>query len=332
MEYEKIKIYVTKRIAEILEKDAEIFDFLKSDGLTPNRNAFLTALILNYSSTYQERQKFLNELVQSVIKKNSYLQDETIRTISALIINEFNEQYIFDSNEKFDKLISFKPTKATIGIIEYINSYLLENYSLSEYFRNMFKSYCALPQDVREQIIFKENYTLINTAIKDKKRIFISTQNGKQSGMELSPYGFSRSKEEIHIYLMFKQKDACKSIKLSKIKTVTLLEKDAQFDSNDLLLFEKMQKFGVQFPYDIEDTQIVVRLTPRGKALFHKIYIHRPIPSKIENDIFTFNCSALQTIQYFSRFGNDVEILSPDGVRNAIYDFHNSFVKKIDNQ
>ena len=44
---EKLKIYVTPRIAQILLKDTEGFEFYKTDVSTLNRNALLTKLIVN---------------------------------------------------------------------------------------------------------------------------------------------------------------------------------------------------------------------------------------------------------------------------------------------
>jgi predicted DNA-binding transcriptional regulator YafY len=233
--------------------------------------------------------------------------------------------------EKFDNLISFKPTKSTIEIIDYINQFLLENCSLSEYFRNMFTAYTSLPQDMREKIIFKQNYQLISDAINRKKQIFISVQGAKRATMQIAPYCFSRSKEEIHIYLIYKAEQSCKSIKLSKIQSVTVLDKNTKFNELDIKLIEKMQKYGAQFSYDYNEEPIVVKLTPRGQLLLHKIYVHRPIPDKIEGNIYTFNCSHQQVVQYFLRFGGEVKIIAPASVKREMYDFHNDYIKRTEN-
>lgn len=45
---DKIKIYLPEKIAEIIEKDTEAFEFFKRDGMSLNKNALLTALVLNY--------------------------------------------------------------------------------------------------------------------------------------------------------------------------------------------------------------------------------------------------------------------------------------------
>ena len=327
MEYEKIKIYVTKRVSEVLNKDAEIFDFVKRDGVTINKNAFLSALIVNYWKMFNEKQKSLKDSVRLILKNNLYIKDTDVSYISDLITNKINKDFATDVIDKFDTQVSFKPTKMTIDIVDYINEFLLENSSLSEYFRNMFTAYSSLPQDMREQIIFKQNYELISTAINSKKQIFITLSGRKHTTMQITPHSFSRSKEEIHIYLIYKDKEQCRSIKLSKIQSVTILDKPAYFEVKDEELVKKMQKYGVQFSYFYNEQPIIVRLTSHGKLLYKRMYIHRPIPDQVADDVYTFRCSNQQVIMYFTRFGGDVEIISPDYAKQALYDFHNAYIK-----
>ena len=328
MEFEKIKIYVTKRVAEILEKDAETFEFLKKDGIMPNKNAFLSQLVLNYWEYHKQKQLELYDSVKYTIKSNSYLDENKTKNLTNLIIGKINKEIASDLADKFDSTISFKPTKETESIISYINEYLLFNSSLSEYFRNMFVAYSTLPQDMREQIIFKNHYNNILLAIKNKKNLFITLNDNKRTRIEISPYSFARSKEEIHIYLLCKHSTACKSIKLSKIQSATIIDKDAVFNEEEESLFKKMAKYGPQFFYTFNEKDIIVRLTKKGKQLYHKIYVHRPIPENIENDKLTFKCSYSQIVQYFSRFGGEVEIISPKEVHEMIYNYHNAYILK----
>ena len=332
MEFEKIKIYVTKRVAEILEKDAETFEFLKKDGILPNKNAFLSQLVLNYWEYHKLKQLDLYNKILETIKDNTYLDDNKTKNLSSIIIGKINKEIATELVDKFDSTISFKPTKETEAVVSYINEYLLFNTSFSEYFRNMFVSYCALPQDMREQIIFKNQYNTILQAIKNKKRIFVTLNDNKRTRLEISPYSFARSKEEIHIYLLFKHSTACKSIKLSKIQSATIIDKDTVFNEEEEKLFKKMTKYGPQFQPTFNEKDIVVRLTPKGQQLYHKIYIHRPIPEIIDNDKMIFKCSYSQIVQYFSRFGSEVEIISPTEVQQIIYNFHYSFVAKYSNK
>ena len=56
---EKLKIYVTRYIADIIEKDAEAFEFFKRDGITLNKNALLSQLIVNYHNKFSAEQDAL---------------------------------------------------------------------------------------------------------------------------------------------------------------------------------------------------------------------------------------------------------------------------------
>lgn len=326
MEYDKIKIYVTKRVAEILEKDAETFYFLKKDGITPNKNAMLTALIINYFDLFKKRQEELNDIIKKTLLDNTSLSQEKVMALSSLIAGKVNKEIASDLVDKFDCLVSLKPTKDSQPIIDYIEAYLLDNCSLSEYFRNMFVSYTALPQDMREEIIFKNQYATLSEAINKRKRVFITTKGQREDRFEISPFLFSRSKEEMHIYLLYKNRDSCRSIKLSRIKAVAIVENEAKFKENEIELFKKMLKYGAQFSYSFDEGEVIVRLTPYGQKLFHKIYVHRPIPESVDKDIYTFKCSYTQIIQYFERFGKEVEILSPQSVKDIIYTFHKQCV------
>ena len=331
MELEKIKIYVPKRVAQILEKDADTFDFLKKDGVTPNKNAMLTSLIVNYFEVFKKRQEDLCNVIKGVLRENSFLGENQIGQIGSMIAGKVNREFSLDAVEKFSSLVSLKPTKESQPVIDYIETYLLDNCSLSEYFRNMFVSYTAMPQDMREKIIFKDIYEVLSEAINKRKTVFITTKGGRDNKMEIMPFGFARSKEEIHIYILYKKKNMCHSIKLSRIKSAVIVDKKATFEESEEQIFKKMLTFGPQFYYGFREEDVVVKLSKRGQLLFRKIYVHRPIPKSIEGDLYTFDCSYAQVLQYFVRFSDEVEVISPRSVKDELYDFHKRYVEKMNN-
>ena len=55
---------------------------------------------------------------------------------------------------------------------------------------------------------------------------------------------------------------------------------------------------------------------------FRKIYVHRPVPTRVENNNFYFECAYTQLVQYFVRFGSDAKIIYPQSVRDEVYNFH----------
>ena len=311
MIYDKIKIYVTARIAQILEKDAGAFEFFKKDGRTPNKNAMLTRLVVNYFDEFREKQNATYHYLKKTIGAKARISEEGLKTLCYQISEELNKQTAAPDKEKFDKLVSLKPTKETQTIVDYIEEYELEGCSLSEYFRNMFASYAALPQDKREEILFKKQKETIEQAIREGKKLFLTVEHQKKSSIEVSPYALTVTKDEIHAYLLAHDGKTCLPMRLSRILSATLLSKAASFDEADISIFEKMLKYGPQFIYRPYEEEIKVELTEKGEQKFKKFYVHRPDPTTVEGNIYTFHCAQSQAVAYFERFGNDAYILSP---------------------
>ena len=322
MYYDKIKIYVTSRIAEILLKDAEQFEFFKKDGLTPNKNALLTKLIVNYSDEFRKKGNELFHYLCKTIGARARISDASLKALCFDISEHVSDLNVAPDGEKFDKLISLKPTKESQPIIDYIESYELEGASLSEYFRNMFASYASLPQDRREGIIFKEQKNALLQAIKEKNKVFLSFTQGKRNAMELSPYALTTTKEELHAYLIGSDGNRCIPLRLSRIQTVTILREESIFSEEEIFNLERMLEHGPQFPYSPQEEEITVELTDKGKEKFKKIYLHRPTPVRIQDNFYIFRCSYAQAIQYFCRFGNDAYVVSPRRVRDEIQYFY----------
>lgn len=318
---EKIKIYVTERIASVLEKDAEGFEFFKKDGRTVNKNALLTNLVVNYYKNFTGQQTDLLNFLKNKISATAKVADDSLNGLCFDLCEKLNERSAAPNGEKFDKLVSFKPTKESEPIIDYIESYCLMGRTLSEYFRSMFASYVALPQDQREQIIFKPQYDAIIKAIKEQKRIFFTTRRGFTQKTECAPYAIATSKEEMHCYVLTANK-TCTPVRLSRIVSVTPLAADAVFTQSQIELFEKMKTYGPQFMYRQGDGEVLVELTAKGIDKFKRIYVHRPIPVKVENNYYYFNCSHSQIVQYFIRLGCDAKIIYPQSVRDEVFNYH----------
>ncbi|MDE7208881.1 MAG: hypothetical protein K2O31_03275, partial [Clostridia bacterium] len=234
---EKIKIYVTERIANIIEKDAEGFEFFKKDGRSINKNALLTKLIVNYYNSFFEQQTDLLTFFKSKIVATVAVKENTLNDLCFDLCEKLNEKSAAPNGEKFDKLISLKPTKESQPVIEYIERYCLMGRTLSEYFRSMLASYAALPQDKRELIIFKEQYEAISKAIKEKKRVFITTQWDFDKKIDCAPYEIAHSKEELHCYILVAT-NGCSTLRLSRVVSVTQLAVDAEFTQRQIHLLE----------------------------------------------------------------------------------------------
>ena len=324
---DKIKIYLPKKTMDIIEKDTEAFEFFKKDGMSLNKNALLTALVLNYGEAYvRERQKFAS-IARSALKGSDVSEED----IDALCERIAEAAYSRGDGGKFGAIAALKPTKQSEGAIEYIENYLLAGRSLSEYFRAMITSYASLPQDRREAIIFKPQYEAVLRAIERKKRIFVTTIRSGEKGFEFSPYAIASSKEELHLYVIG-ARGAVTTVRLSRISGVKLLDAEAQFTKNQIKTAEKMIKYGPQFYYGANETETCVKLTERGMEKYKKIYVHRPIPDRHEGNLMWFNCPHIQLEQYFIRFGADAEVLYPEKVRNEMHSFHSAAARVYEKQ
>ena len=196
---DKIKIHLTPYVYDIILKDCEAFEFYKSNGEL-NKNSFLSKLILNYYLSYQEKENSLISIIEKELKEET----RKYKDITLRLVNKLNKLSTSPNKEKYSSLISYKPTKETQMALSYIENYLLNGSSLSEFFRNLFSSYASLAQDQREKIIFKSQYETILRAIKEDKKIFFTTKQGRGSNHESSPYSITTSKEELHCYLLTK--------------------------------------------------------------------------------------------------------------------------------
>ena len=139
--------------------------------------------------------------------------------------------------------------------------------------------------------------------------------------MDCAPFDVANSKEELHCYVLVAAK-SCTPVRLSRIVSVTQLAIDAAFTQKQIETFEKMKLYGPQFMYGQNDEEVLVELTAKGIDKFKRIYVHRPVPVKVDNNFYYFNCSHSQIIQYFVRFGSDAKIIYPQRVRDEVYNFH----------
>ena len=315
---EKIKIHLTKEVYETILKDCEAFEFYKINGEL-NKNAFLTKLINNYYKSYQEKENILISLIESEIKDSV----KDYKDITIKIVNKLNKLESSPNKEKFSSILSFKPTKESQMSLSYIENYLLYGKGISEFFRNMLTSYTSLPQDQREKIIFKTQYETLLKAIKQNKKVFFTTKNGRGSTHESSPYVITTSKEELHCYLLTKYNNNYKSYRLNRIEEVTIINEVNEINEFDKEKFNQIILHGPQFVYEKdEENTIIVKLTEKGKQLYKSHYVHRPNYDYVENDYYYFSCSYTHIKTYFRRFGKEAYIVSPNILQKDFIKFY----------
>lgn len=303
---EKIKISVPEKIYDILRKDAKDFRILKPSG-TENLNAFINSLVVNYYEEFAADDESLRENVMAALSSipEKYAKNAFPEVMKAIVKREKDE----DLGRSVS--VSFKPTKASEAVTVYIENVLLKNEAISSFYRRLFISYAKKLKNDREKIIHKQNYDILSSAIKKGMQVCISLDNGRIYN-DASLYAIAASKDELFNYaLLFSDKKNI-TLRLSKIRTVSLLAKKAEVPEETKEMFARQIAAGAQYPiYSTDDEPIRVQLSEKGRELFDKIYLYRPTPIAMEGDVYTFDCSANQVLYYFERFGSEALILSP---------------------
>ena len=304
---EKIKISLSKNTLEILKKDCADFKIVKENG-QPNMNAFINTLIVNFYETFSASEETLHEDVKNALAAvPAYYREKVFNDI----VKVFSKKSDYANGKKDSTTFSFKPTKVSEKALLYIEQILLQSESLSSFYRRMFTAYTQKTKNEREKIIHKENFDLLQKAIKRGVRVCVQLQSGIIMN-DLSVYSISPAQDELFNYVLAYDHKHNMTVRLASLRSVSLLSTSSEIPEENKILFERQIACAAQYPmYNTDNELIKVQLTEKGKKLFEKIYLYRPKPVSIEGDIYTFDCSASQLLYYFERFGESALILSP---------------------
>lgn len=311
----KIKVNLDERCYSTLLSDMKLFSIVKKDG-TINKNKFMNLLFINFYDNYMERVKHMSDLASSIMQELH---------IDTRLANEF--AMLFQGKENMEKEASYIYSITFVLTTE--NDYIFESImtsfkyqTTSQFFRNLVIEYLKLPQYKREEVIFKDNVTLIQKAIEEQKmvRLFLEKET-----VDLAPYQLGTSKEELYLYLLGKTSKINYSVHISKIKKVILLNKPFKLLKEETELLDDIIFNGIQFPYQ-EPCYAEIKLTRIGKKMYERRYLHRPPVRKIEGDIYYFSCGFDHLMFYFLAFGKNAMVISPKSLeRNMKYEHLNAF-------
>ncbi len=316
----KYKVMLSYYTYSTILNDIDAFRFYKNNGDT-NKNKFINKLITNYYEIVNLSIKKLEDNLLSLLKdiKN---KEELVNDI--LKIKERNDDS--DSKKEYElTFISTKESNNALLDIEYSNySYI---FTMSGYLRKLFNDYAKLNQDERERIIFKSEIDLINTAIKNNKKIFFKVITKKDEEIieekhEVSPLGIFNSKDRQFAYLIYYTSSTYNVINLYKLVDLRISRnfKDELSSSLNEKINGDLDKNDPQF-INSPIIKCKIKLTKKGQKMFTKIFINRPKPLKIEDDIYYFECSINQLFQYFSRFGSEALVLDNEKLTNRLFNF-----------
>lgn len=304
----KIKISLPKNTLTLLKKDCEDFKFLKENG-SPNMNAFINTLILNFYESFSASEESLYEKIRAAIFAVPNMYKE--KAFSDLV-KIFSNRNDVSENKTDTVTLSFKPTKLSEKAVIYIEHILLKSESISSFYRRMFISYSKKTKNEREKVIYKENYEILQKAISKNLSVCITIKSKDTVFDSCSIHSISASQDELFNYVLFVYKNQNHTIRLANIKLIALQHEKSIIPDKNMILFNRQVECSVQYPMNNSDNELIkVKLTEKGKELFKRIYLYRPEPVEIIGNIYTFNCSANQLLYYFERFGDNALILSP---------------------
>lgn len=314
---EKIKISVPETVLTTLKSDCADFSVVKANGGI-NFNAFINDLIVNYYETFSASDISAYEKLNAALliipeKYREKAIDDVFKILS--------KSHTVSAQKEKTVTFSFKPTKSSEKAVVFIENALIKSESLSSFYRRMFSDYASKPKTEREKIIFKENYDLITESIKKSVKVLIDTKNG--SVKSTSVYKIAAAKDELFNYVLSTDGFKLYTIRLANVKTVSLMKDKAEISDEDKNVFNRQIRSGAQYQIFRGENELVkVKMSDKGKFLFKKIYLYRPVPIKTEGNYYYFDCSVNQATHYFKRFGKDGIIVAPKSAADIMRDFY----------
>ena len=328
---EKINIYVPENIGKMLEGDAVMFEVYKKDGRTVNKNRFLGMLIKGYYDDYISEARVAYETILSAIDSKKLSLQEKEQIADSVLKNSILSA-VPSRKGKHPARLSLKPTKDTETLIQQILIDLGGKDYISQYFCRMFMSYCDKPFSKREQIIFKDNYEILQESCSNKQSISFKTIWNEKNIHEVIPYKVVTGPEEMFNYLLCAEinsvtgEQETKTYRLNRIDRINYGKSMGSINDKVRHNLELMIQYGPQYMIN-DDEESCVRLSSYGVKSFNRIYYGRPqferIEVKDEQTYYYFKCSLDQLFLYFKRFeGDAAEIIYPKALRERMIRFH----------
>ena len=320
-EQDKINIYVPREVGDLLDSDNEMFEVFKPDGITLNRNQFLTQLVTGYYDAYARELQDKNTAILDAL--SPFLTDKVAcDQIVSCILDQISLPRISKRVGKNARQFSLKPTQKTESLIRRIRSEIESADYVSRYLARMLASYSEKPFSQRERIVFKDNYDMLVSCCKKFQPVYFVTAGKPHIVHDVIPYMVVTGPEEMYNYLLCQEEDGlthqpnAQAYRLNRIRGLNRSAKQR---------LEVMRKQGPQYAIN-DDAEVCVRLTPKGRGMYQKIYFSRPAYVREENKpdgcYQYYQCSHNQLELYFRRFGAEAEIISPEPLRERIAEFY----------
>lgn len=343
----QIRLRISYQSHEIISQDiAEFQNMPEKEEI--KMSSFLNKIINN----------FCNEAESTVYAKKQKIYDKYLEWLKGLenakkTALQLTEKEIQDRFEKIKEKYSQPPrakgqnlklimTKPTIEMLENSQEKDLYEDKISNYLAALIQEYTALSREERERIFFKDLFKKINLCIKHRHQTEIEVN----SSYLMKPYKITTNGFLPYYYVVGYARRKNKltapwkpmSFRLQRIRSATEKEDDEyKFTKEQEAKLKELFKTPAEIAYLSEKKEeVVVRLTKDGYKNYQKILSGRPVytdkkklPDSEKPFVYelAFNCSNMQAYQYFIRFGMEVEVISPEHLRNGFKNLHENAVK-----
>jgi hypothetical protein len=311
--------------------------FIISKGLRNNISGFLNTIFQNYyefakaSISFRLEEKSLE--IKNILDKDTFIKYPS--NLKEDLLKSILKNYQYDLLNYVENLPKglgkkFRINNNSYDILELDDDCRLYNNIVGKYLKGIFEEYASLSFTKRELIYFRGIVDQVELSIKLNVKMYITLDNNRI--FLISPLRIQNDNYANYNYLICEatsmdepeKKPSFATFRLSRIKKARVLKsKRSTFTSQKKKEIEQVIKEkGVQF-LSLESNIIKVRLNERGIRKYNSQIYLRPKLIEIENDnVFIFDCTELQIIYYFFKFGEDAVVLSP---KRLVDSFRNNY-------
>lgn len=330
---EKQRLNLSKRAYTILLQDCELFEPQK-DAKTPG-GAITSNLINHIMSCWRNEASSSISVMKANRRKEltELLKDELEPKVLERVLDRALEKSVAEWGKTALQRCKDKEVPFSFRFNQDNFKYLAEecaeenevyDKNVGRYVKALIEEYCELPYVERERVYCREildieNITRSNGGMMKLTLHQIDRKTGKNKILYLKPYGVMRDAENLYHYLVGVGGDSREKCELIQSVRLTSILSASELSTPGTLtgkkkdeIEKKIHQYGVQYLSSAQsETPIRVKLTEDGKTLYRRIHHLRPIYTKIDGDVYEFDCTLFQAETYFFRFGKDAQVLEP---------------------
>lgn len=347
--------------------DEDIKNFYGAQNRKESFSGFLNTVFQNFyqkadasiNLRYMEKADELEKLYSS--NEFSSLDKKTIK----MFIDKYAKVY---EKELQDKALSypsgegrkFRIDKESLDILREADEANYYEGSIGKYLKAVFEEYALKPNYIREQIFFKDTFSVINNSIQTQRKLKIAlapnmTKKGTLYVLKcyFSPYKIVQDKTMSYNYLIgyaenIKEKTSTdengncvtttesmpKEIRclrlafIEKAKVMSTMGAHISEDKKSLLDDKLNERTAMYMSSECVDVKVI--FTDKGLTDFKRQIYMRPQHYEVDsedNHIYIFQCTEKQAENYFFKMGCDAEIIEPVELHDRLLNRYDKALK-----